>query len=143
MSTTRYNSFQQPVDARTVDTIPAHPELSPTAPDANADNGSSAYQSYLEIRAQIETFEKLAEANQAIAITLPGYPFFTETRLKAIYIHQSGTVSIAGEAKGGKAVSIREPISALSFALSLISSPAQAGARQPIDVGFVSSLSPP
>ena len=96
----------------------------------------NAYNSYQEIRQQVEHFEHLADEDQVVAITLPDYPFFTETRLQSLIVHQSGTVLIHGEAKGGKSVSVRDNIQSLSYALSLMSRPPRS-TRQTIEVGFI------
>jgi len=105
---------------------------------AEIETGITPYNAYLEIQTQVSQFERFAEDDQAIAITLPDYPFFTETKLQSIFIHQSGTISIAGEAKGGKMVSVRDQVDSLSYALSVMSRPANPRHPGKIEVGFIS-----
>ncbi len=130
-------------EATTVNTVATQPEtahpLTGSIPQPG-DDSLSAYSVYLEIRQQVEAFERLANDDQAVAITLPAYPFFTETRLQSIFVHQSGTVAIIGHAKADKAVSVREHVSSLSYALSLVYRPARDARSTPVEVGFISSI---
>ncbi len=114
-------------------------EVSASVPSASdIETGITPYNAYLEIQTQVSQFEKFAEDDQTVAITLPDYPFFTETKLQSIFIHQSGTISISGEAKGGKMVSVRDQVDSLSYALSVMSRPANPRYPGKIEVGFVS-----
>ncbi|HGG59034.1 MAG TPA: hypothetical protein ENK26_03845 [Gammaproteobacteria bacterium] len=143
MSSTGYEHSLASDEATTVNTVATQPETAHplTSSMPQPDNEiPSAYSVYLEIRQQVEAFERLANDDQAVAITLPAYPFFTETRLQSIFVHQSGTVSIIGQAKAGKAVSVREQVNSLSYALSLVYKPARDAKSERVEVGFISSI---
>lgn len=116
------------------------PSVLSAVPQAIEDAAITPYSAYLEIQTQIARFENLAEDDQSVAITLPDYPFFTETKLQSISVHQSGTISIFGEAKGGKIVSIRDQVDSLSYALSVMSRPANPRFSGKIEVGFVTAV---
>jgi hypothetical protein len=144
MSNTEPNQVQTSNEDLTMNTTVTQQQPKPTEVSTSAQSetdivaGITPYNAYLEIQTQVSQFERFAEDDQAVAITLPDYPFFTETKLQSIFIHQSGTISISGEAKGGKMVSVRDQVDSLSYALSVMSRPANPRHPGKIEVGFVS-----
>lgn len=124
MSETDLLSTKVAADDTSITIIEA-PLFSPTksTPDHQREDMSllsrlSVFQEYQFLRDQINTFSSNTPEGQCVAITLPNYPFFTETRLISVSVHQTGSVSIVGAARGNKGVTILEKLENLSFALS-------------------------